>query len=80
MKTQSSFTNTPNSGVNLGNTKNLREFLDTHKYSTIKEYTIMSLSLGYPNVMIKVDAGFTCIDSLHPGTFILDDEGFTKII
>lgn len=80
MKTQTSFTKNENSNVNLGDTKNLKNFLDAHKNSAIKEYTVMSVSLGYPNVMIKVDAGFTCIDSLHPGTFILDDAGYTKIV
>lgn len=80
MKTQTSFTQNQNGGNNLGETKNLKEFLEIHKNSKIKEYTVMSVALGYPNVMIKVDAGFTCIDSLHPGTFILDDAGYTKIV
>lgn len=80
MKTQTSFTTHAKSSVNLGETKNLSAFLEAHKNSTIKEYTVMSVSLGFPNVMIKVDEGFTTIEELHPGTFILDEAGYTKII
>lgn len=80
MRTQTSFSKNVNSNVNLGEVKSLKDFLNTYKESSIKEYTIMSVSLGYPNIMIKVDAGFAYIDTFHPGMFILDDADFTKII